>query len=571
MLCFYLSLKSRIFYLFLVVLCMLSCSSLLPQTPVLSFNPLITSGLNSPVDIVNANDGSNRLFVVEKGGTIKIFSGGILLGINFLNISSLVNASSSERGLLSLAFHPAYSTNGYFFVYYTNTSGDITIARYHVNNADPNQADASSGQVLLTVTHREFANHNGGKLNFGADGNLYVGLGDGGSAGDPHFNAQNGNVLLGKMLRINVDNFTTAPYYTVPADNPYVADPAVADEIWALGLRNPWRWSFDRLTHDMWIADVGQDAWEEVDYRPAGSTGGINWGWRCYEGTHTYRDSGCAPASSYTASIFEYAHTSSGGYSITGGYVYRGTDYPAMYGWYICVDYVTGNGWVIRSNGSGGWTVQPQTGLPVNIVGFGEAENGELYAVGLNGRMYRVQTSTTLPVKLQAFGVAVKNGKHQLSWTTAAAQSVSRFEVQYSSNGTGFQTIGSVAAVNTNSAANYQFAADMPAGENAFYRLKILDGAGTVEYSNIVKIGLSDDDAVQVTPTLVQNKRLTLKLAKSFNSLQVMDINGQVVRKKALDGSTGTVYADVSGLAKGIYIIKLTGSGREVYRRIAVQ
>ncbi|MBE7173303.1 MAG: PQQ-dependent sugar dehydrogenase [Williamsia sp.] len=565
-----LPLKNRLSYLVIVALCMFSCTSLSPQTPQLSFNPVVTTGLSSPVDIVNASDGSNRLFVVEKGGTIKIFSGGVLSGTNFLDISAVVNSATTERGLLSLAFHPAYSTNGYFFVYYTALNGDVTIARYHVSS-DPNLADASSGQVLLSVPHREFPNHNGGKLNFGADGNLYFALGDGGSGGDPHFNAQNGNSFLGKMLRINVDNFTTAPYYTVPADNPYVADPAVADEIWALGLRNPFRWSFDRLTHDMWIADVGQDAWEEVDFRPANSTGGINYGWRCYEGTHSYNDSGCAPVGTYVSPIFEYGHNSSGGYSITGGIVYRGTAYPDLYGWYICADYISGNTWLIKPNGSGGWTVQSYPGLQTNIAGFGETESAELYAVGLNGRIYRVQTSVTLPVKLQAFRAAVKNGQHQLSWTVDATQPVSRFDVQYSSNGSSFQTIGSVPAVTSSTSSNYQYLARIPAGENAFYRLKILEKTGAEEYSAVVKLELSNDNAVQIRPTLVQNERLTIQLEKAFSSLHVMDVNGHVVRKKALDGSTGTVYADLSGLAKGIYIIKLIGSGRDVVRKIVVQ
>ena len=564
-----LSAKKHLSYLVVGILCMLSCSFLPAQTPVLSLDTLVKSGLSSPVDIVNANDGSNRLFVVEKGGTVKIFSGGTLSATNFLNISSLVNAGSSERGLLSLAFHPAYKTNGYFFVYYNAPNGDVTVARYHVSNTDSNQADASSGQVLLSVVHREFANHNGGKLNFGPDGNLYFGIGDGGSGGDPHFNAQNGNVFLGKMLRINVDNFTTAPYYTVPADNPYTADPAVADEIWTLGLRNPWRWSFDRLTHDMWIADVGQDAREEVNFRPAGSTGGINYGWRCREGSQLYRDSGCASPSSYIAPIFDYGHNAAGGYSITGGYVYRGTDYPGLVGWYTCVDYVSGNSWLIKPDGSGGWTVRTQS-FPAGIVGFGESEAGELYALSLSGKMYRVQAATILPIKLQAFGVTEKNGKHQLSWTTAAAQSISRFDVQYSSTGTNFQTIGSVAAGSASQGASYQFAVDIPIGEKAFYRLQMLDKAGTSEYSDIVKIDASDN-AVQISPTLVQNQRLTLRLTKPFNSLQVLDLNGHLVRKKALDGSTGTVYADLSGLAKGMYIIKLVGSSREVVRKITVQ
>lgn len=572
---FYL-LKNRLSYFLIVTLFVFSCSSLSPQTPVVFFNPVITSGLTQPVDIVSANDGSNRLFVVQQGGIIKIVNGGTLSNTNFLNMSSVIKAGG-EMGLLSMAFHPAYSTNRYFFVYYNDTNGDVTVARYQVSTTNPNLADASSRQVLMTIPHREFTNHNGGKLNFGADGNLYFAVGDGGGSGDPHSNAQNGNIYLGKMMRINVDNFTTPPYYTVPADNPYVSDPAVADEIWALGLRNPFRWSFDRLTHDMWIGDVGQDKWEEVDFRPAGSTGGINYGWRCREGNHVF-DSSCGVTGNYMPPIFEYGHNAAGGISVTGGFVYRGTDYPSLYGWYTCIDYgSSGNGWMIRPNGGGGWTVRAQTGLPTGIVGFGENESGEIYAVGIgsavsaDGKLYKLQASATLPVKLQAFNVAVKNGKHELNWTTAAEQGTPVFEVQYSANGAGFQTIGSVPATNTNRSAVYRFSYAIPAGDHAFYRLKIIDGNSSATYSSVVKIDLTDDNAVQITPSLVRNGQLTIRLAKAFNGLQVIDINGQVVRKRVLDGSTGTVYADMSGLSKGIYIIKLTGNNKEVTRKITIQ
>ncbi len=565
------SLKDRAFYALIFSVCILSCSSLSPQTPTLFFNPVISSGLTSPVDIVNASDGSNRLFVVERGGTVKILSGGTLLGASFLDVSSLVG-TDGERGLLSMAFHPAFSTNGFFFVYYADRNGDVTVARYHVNPAQPNVAEPSSGQVLLAINHREFSNHNGGKLNFGVDGNLYFAVGDGGNGGDPHFNAQNGNVLLGKMMRINVDNFTTAPYYSIPPDNPFVTDPDVADEIWALGLRNPFRWSFDRLTHDMWIGDVGQNLWEEVDFRPAGNTGGVNYGWRCMEGNHTYNDSGCNLGSNYVAPVFEYTHNATGGISITGGYVYRGTDYPSLYGKYLCVDYGTGNGWLIQPDGSGGWAVSAVTGLPASIVGFGESESGELYAVNIgNNTVYRVQVTGTLPVKLQTFTVAEKDGRHLLSWTTASSESGTVFEVESSRNGSDFSAIGKVPADNSRAIASYHFENTAPAGGAVYYRLKIKEPGGAISYSAVVKMDLAEDNLVQVSPTLVRNGQLTIKLSRSFTSLQIMDINGRSIRKKTLDGNAGIIYEDLSGLTKGMYIIRLTGTGKDVTKRITVE
>ena len=266
--------------------------------PPLTFTPVISSGLSSPVDLVNAGDGSNRVFVVQQGGTIRVYDQQFAYTGNFLTVAGI--SSGGERGLLSLAFSPSYSSNGFFYVYYTNANGDVEIARYHIS-ADPNVADPASKVILITIPHPVNSNHNGGKLNFGNDGYLYFATGDGGSGGDPPNNAQNGNVLLGKMLRIAVNNSLTAPFYTIPADNPFVNDPNVKDEIWAMGLRNPFRWSFDRQTHDIWIGDVGQDAWEEIDYRAAGSTGGVNYGWRCYEGNAAYNTAGCGSSATYVS------------------------------------------------------------------------------------------------------------------------------------------------------------------------------------------------------------------------------------------------------------------------------
>lgn len=542
------------------------------QAPVLSFNPVIPSGLTSPVDVVNAGDGTNRLFIVQQGGIIRYYREGVLGPNNFLDISGIIS-TGSERGLLSMAFHPGFRTNGFFFVYYINLLGDLTLARYRVNSSNPDVADASTGQVLLTIFHREFANHNGAKLNFGADGYLYFATGDGGGGGDPHFNSQKGNVLLGKMLRINVNDFSINTY-TVPPDNPFIADPAVADEIWASGLRNPFRWSFDRLTHDMWIGDVGQIAREEVNFVRADSTKGINYGWRCYEGNSVYRDSGCSPINNYLFPVFDYGRTNqTGGRSVTGGYVYRGSAYPALYGWYTCIDFLSANGWLIRPGGSGGWIVQMQSGLPGNIAGFGEDENGELYAVSTRGILYRVQASASgaLPVLLQSFNVVEKNGRHEISWTTTAEQNVRQFEIQLSSEGTNFRTVGVVAATNTNMLKSYRFDYAGSTGDKAFYRLKIVDINNTFVHSDIVALEGVNEGAVLVAPTIVTNERVMIRLNKAFRMVQLSDLSGRIVRTKFLSTNTGIVYLDVADLKKGMYILKFTGTGTEVHKKIFVQ
>ncbi|NUM49465.1 MAG: PQQ-dependent sugar dehydrogenase, partial [Anaerolineales bacterium] len=318
-------------------------ASLLGGTPDIALTAFAT-GLSNPVAIAHAED--ERLFVVERAGLIRIVQpNGSVLGTPFLDIQSLVLDNPNERGLLGLAFHPDYANNGYFYINYTRDDasaaldGDTVIARYQVS-ADPNVANPASAQILMVIDQPEW-NHNGGMLAFSPiDGYLYIGMGDGGSGGDPWNNAQTTSVLLGKMLRIDVDGGGTAPdscgmtnqNYTVPADNP-LADGAggACDEIWATGVRNPWRFSFDRVTGDLYIGDVGQGTWEEVNFQPAAGPGGENWGWRCYEGNHAYNTTGCGPIGSYDFPFFEYQHTSSR-CSVTGGYVYRGSQFPVFYG-----------------------------------------------------------------------------------------------------------------------------------------------------------------------------------------------------------------------------------------------
>jgi glucose/arabinose dehydrogenase len=269
------------------VLLVLIGASLSWAAPAIVVKPFIT-GLSNPIAITNAGDDSGRLFVVLQNGQIIIHDGTRVLSKPFIDISSLVS-SGSERGLLSVAFHPNHASNGFFFVTYTNINGDTVIARYSVSG-NPNVADPNSANILLTIT-QPFSNHNGGQLQFGPDGYLYIGMGDGGSGGDPQNNAQNLNTLLGKILRIDVDGGFP---YVIPPDNPFRETHGARDEIWSLGLRNPWRFGFDRLTGDLYLADVGQERWEEVNFQPASSLGGENYGWRLMEGNHCFNPStGC--------------------------------------------------------------------------------------------------------------------------------------------------------------------------------------------------------------------------------------------------------------------------------------
>ena len=351
--------------------------------------------LDVPVGIVNAGD--DRLFVVEKRGTIQIVdTSGSLYSQPFLDIRNLVNDGANERGLLGLVFHPDYAENGYFFVNYSNNSGDTQISRFSRSSDDPDLADPASEKKVLTVDQPR-SNHNAGDLAFGPDGFLYIGFGDGGGAGDPDNYSQNTQSLLGKMLRIDINTDENTPY-KVPENNPFVNDENVPDEIWAIGLRNPWRYSFDPLTGDLWIADVGQNAKEEVIFQPANSTGGENYGWRCYEGTSAYRTNNCVPEAQLTPPIHDYGHASANcGGSITGGYVYRGTTYPDLVGHYVYADYCTGKIYSLSPDGEGGWTnIELEDWTNNQIVSFGVDFKGELYMVAIGReKIYKVGTTVT--------------------------------------------------------------------------------------------------------------------------------------------------------------------------------
>ena len=346
----------------------------------------IASGFSKPVDIANAGD--DRLFIVEQRGRIQIINEqGERLSEAFLNIENKVGNSAGERGLLGLAFHPNYIENGFFFVNYTGTNGDTRIARYTRAMDDPNKADLNSEIILLTVD-QPFGNHNGGDLQFGVDGYLYIGLGDGGSANDPQNNSQNDNSLLGKMLRIDVD---TDDPFAIPPDNPFVNDSNVRNEIWATGLRNPWRFSFDRATNDLWIADVGQNTWEEISFQPSTSQGGENYGWRCMEGFDNFIPNSCSSDDLLTDPIHVYRTGSSDGSSVTGGFVYRGQTSPNLEGHYIYGDYVSQIIFSLTLNESGEAINQELMDSGIFISTFGEDQNGELYvAAHMQGSIFQI-------------------------------------------------------------------------------------------------------------------------------------------------------------------------------------
>jgi len=355
-----------------------------PSGPlVLTLTPVL-SGLNSPVDLQNAADGSGRLFVVEQQGQIRIVSNNSLVPTPFLDITSLVDFGG-EKGLLGLAFHPAYSQNRRFFVNYDRVvSGQMqtVIAEFQTSASNPNQADPNSQRILFTV-NQPFPNHKGGQLAFGPDGFLYIGLGDGGSAGDPLGNAQNRQVLLGKMLRIDVDHTSPGLQYAIPSDNPFL-NGVDRGEVWAYGLRNPWRFSFDVPSGRLFVADVGQDKFEEIDILQKGG----NFGWNIMEGLHCFKPSSGCNMAGLILPITEYDHSQ--GDAVIGGYVYRGPAIPRLSGTYLFSDFESGTIWGLTENSTGQWTRSQLISGGRNISSFGRDEAGELYVLDYSGSLLRI-------------------------------------------------------------------------------------------------------------------------------------------------------------------------------------
>jgi len=376
------------------------------------------------------------------------------------------------------------------------------------------------------------------------------------------------------MIRINVDDFLTPPFYTIPADNPYLSDPSIDDRIYALGLRNPFRWSFDRENHNMWIGDVGQGNYEEVDFRtPANAAAGTNYGWRCYEGPQTFNTTGCGPIGNYTFPVFSYINPGTGA-AITGGYVYRGSEYTRFRGYYIASDVYSGNVYLVWPDGSGGWNSDMQPAVQTFIAGYGEAEDGTLYAVSLNGNLYKVVATgggTPLPVTLSSFTVKHSEGLNQLNWSTATEQGTAKFVIEYSMDGRVFLSAGQVLATRNSSGSEYVFSHYINTTSSLYYRLKIEDENGSIRYSSILKLPGLKESPFHIYPTLVSDGIINVSATGSKVSVKIIDASGVLHYGKQLGNLSGTTSIQLPSLPKGIYIMRVETTTDMINKKIIIR
>ena len=507
----------------------------------IGYQAIVTSGLVNPIDIAippNASpaNGSTRIFIAQQNGLIRLWNGTSFSDL--VDLSSVITTGGSEQGLLSMTFHPSYNgtTNRDFFVFYTrNSDGDLAVARYRTHPTDPNVIDPAGGTVLITpIEHSSASNHNGGDLNFGSDGFLYLTTGDGGGAGDPLENAQNPSSLLGKLLRIDVNA-------TIPVT------PSVID----IGLRNPFRWSFDKNTGDAWIGDVGQGSWEEISLKPAGSSG-LNFGWDCYEGNAPYEITVDCPAAASIA-FPSLVYPNAEGQSVVGGFVYRGTEIAALQGWYIATDYFSGR--IFRRSPDGTWFTQ--TGGQTGISSFGEAPDGTLYAISqFSDDLYKVIVTGALPVKLISFSGKRNDDVSELSWKTATEQNTARFKIEFSTTASNFQNAGIVAASRDPNGSNYSFQHHFNSSADLYYRLAIEDDDGQIAYSSIIRLS-SNKKGIKIYPTIITTGILNIQTERPATKLQIISANGVMVFQKELYEFTGTTSISIPRFSKGIYVVQL--------------
>ena len=518
---------------------------------------------SSALNLQNAGDGTNRLFVVEQSGIIKVFQNqsNVSTTKTFLNISDRVTAGG-ETGLLGLAFHPDFENNGYFYVNYTAPSPlRSVISRFKVSTTNPDSVDKNSELIFLTY-NQPYSNHNGGCLAFGPDGNLYIAAGDGGSGGDPENNAQNITNLLGKIIRIDVDNPQSPLNYGIPADNPFIdsTNASIRKEIYAWGLRNTWKFSFDPVTGWLWAGDVGQGLWEEIDIIQNGK----NYGWRCYEGNHSYDLSGCN--GTYKFPIWEYSHSL--GFSITGGYVYRGQNVPELYGKYIYGDYVSARVWSLDYDGINP-TINTQISTAAgSITSFGVDENNELYLVSFNGKIYRF-IPTVVPVELISFNATVIDGKVRLDWYTSTETNNEGFKIEKSRDGVNYSEIFFVGGNGTSTNRNvYSYLDESVSSGVYYYRLKQIDFDGSFEYLNVVAVDLGAPELFLLEQNYPNpfNPKTVIAFqipAEGFVTLKLFDVLGNEINTLVNEHKSSGIYSvelDASHLTSGIYYYKLTVS-----------
>ena len=522
------------------------------QDPFLEFQPVTFSGLTQPIDLTNAGDGSGRLFINEKGGRIKIFASDRSSLGTFLDISGRIS-SNGERGFLGLAFSPDYPTSGRFYTSYTNPAGNSVISRWSVSAADPNLADAASEEILLTI-NQPFGNHNGGDLAFGNDGLLYIASGDGGSGNDPEGNSQYLDTLLGKILRIDV---SPVMGYAIPPGNYTNADP----EVYAAGMRNPWRMSFDPVTGELYIGDVGQGAREEVDIITPGQVD-PNFGWVCWEGTVDNRgvpgadSSDCQGFSAYDAPWYEY-ETGVKGRSITGGLVYRGSQFPDLVGYYVMADYTSDRVWAIRGSGAS-QEVYEYPAMGASIVGFGTDEAGEAYAVGLFGQVFQLTTAVPTPVELISFSATTEGCDILINWQAAAEIDFSHYELEISPDAVSWTTKQQIAGgggeVDETGQRAYTTRLTPPKA-STYLRLKMVDLDGSVEYSPQVFVEANCGGDFRAYPSpLKAGETLRLEGAAA-GSYTVYDALGRKSCSLVYDGATGIELSDCA-LATGLYFLR---------------
>lgn len=530
--------------------------------PVVSYKPLITSGLSGPMEVRSApGDISGRLFIVEKGGTVKIWNGNTVLPTPFLNISSLIS-SDGEHGLLSMAFHPEYVTNGYFFLYYTNTAGDITVSRFKVSAGNPEIAMPDPDPALpLIQIPKPFSNHNGGHLHFRPESGinyLYFGTGDGGSGNDPNGNAQNPGSLLGKMIRIDVDAANIIP------------------EIWSIGLRNPFRWSFDKSNGDMWIGDVGQSAIEEIDFL-AGGVSGANFGWRCFEGTRQNNVTPLCDPPGKIPPVYEYDNPAEGR-SVVGGYVYRGSEFNSLQGYYLATDFYTGTLWMIENTGTG-FVVHSQPGMKQYVTSISEVEGDSLLIVSApsvagvsqGDTIFKIEALEVTPLHLTQFSGTEKQGYNELKWRTATEQNIDGFIIEYSTNGTDYRSAGEVKATNNASGSDYLFKHIVTDFSKLFYRLLINESDGKKYYSAVIILGNNSAGSIKVYPTVITNRILQVNSDLNIEKINIYTADGKQVFVKNVNNVNGYFSVPLPYLQKGIYIVRLISKGNEKNQRVIIQ